>query len=168
MATSKAKLLSMQARKKCQEIAQLKAGLASKRALALLAVDQGEVQGEAAKNAGLTIGQVRYAIALFRKKKLALFPDDLLNKKVLTIAKAAKKKVNKINLKEIETVAKKSKKEEDKKAKEKAKKVAAIKAKAKKKAKAVETKKKKKVVKAAKKAKKSSKKKETVKKSKKK
>jgi hypothetical protein len=121
MVTKKVTLLSVAARNKCKEISQGKEGLASKRALALLAVDQGESQEQAAKSAGLTSGQVKYAIELFRKKNLALFPQELPKKKVLTVPKAASGQVTKINLKEIADRPKKEKAEEKKAKKEKGK-----------------------------------------------
>jgi hypothetical protein len=49
------------------------------RAQALLAIDEGETQTEAGRQAGLTQGQVRYWLARFRKHRIAIFPEELLN-----------------------------------------------------------------------------------------
>jgi hypothetical protein len=49
----------------------------SQRANALLALDQGATQAQAAENAGLTLGQVRYWLGRFREDRLAIFPDPV-------------------------------------------------------------------------------------------
>jgi transposase-like protein len=46
----------------------------SQRALALMALDQGVTQAEAAQLSGLTTGQVRYWRDSFRQKRLGIFP----------------------------------------------------------------------------------------------
>jgi transposase-like protein len=46
----------------------------SQRALALMALDQGVTQAEAAQLSGLTAGQVRYWRDSFRQKRLGIFP----------------------------------------------------------------------------------------------
>ncbi len=51
----------------------------SQRAQALLAIDEGATQAEAGRQAGLTIGQVRYWIGKFRKGRTSIFPEELLN-----------------------------------------------------------------------------------------
>lgn len=50
----------------------------SQRAMALLALDEGATQMQAAGQAGLTKGQVRYWLAKFRQERLAIFPEALL------------------------------------------------------------------------------------------
>jgi transposase-like protein len=52
--------------------------LHGQRALALLAIDEGSTQAQAAQQAGLTPGQVKYWLAKFREIRLAIFPDQVL------------------------------------------------------------------------------------------
>lgn len=52
--------------------------LHGKRAVALLAVDEGATQSEAAQQAGLTVGQVRYWLGKFRQVRMEIFPDQIL------------------------------------------------------------------------------------------
>ena len=52
--------------------------LHGQRALALLAVDEGATQAQAAQQAGLTPGQVKYWLSKFREIRLAIFPDQIL------------------------------------------------------------------------------------------
>ena len=51
----------------------------SLRAQALLAIDAGATQSEAGRQAGLTIGQVRYWLRKFGKEGTSIFPQELLN-----------------------------------------------------------------------------------------
>jgi transposase-like protein len=51
----------------------------SQRALALLALDGGATQAQAAEQAGLSPGQVKYWIARFRKQRLGIFPEAFLS-----------------------------------------------------------------------------------------
>jgi hypothetical protein len=48
----------------------------SQRAIALLALDNGATQAQAAGQAGLTKGQVRYWLDRFRQERLAIFPEE--------------------------------------------------------------------------------------------
>lgn len=50
----------------------------SQRATALLALDSGATQMQAAGQAGLTKGQVRYWLDKFRQERLAIFPEESL------------------------------------------------------------------------------------------
>lgn len=50
----------------------------SQRAMALLALDEGATQMQAAGQAGLTKGQVRYWLGKFRQERLTIFPEGLL------------------------------------------------------------------------------------------
>ena len=50
----------------------------SRRAQALLAIDEGTTQTEAGRQAGLTKGQVRYWLSKFRKSGMSAFPEELL------------------------------------------------------------------------------------------
>jgi len=52
--------------------------LHGQRALALLAIDEGATQAQAAQQAGLTPGQVKYWLGKFREIRLAIFPDQVL------------------------------------------------------------------------------------------
>lgn len=49
----------------------------SQRAMALLALHEGNAQTQAAEKAGLSAGQVKYWTAKFRKQRLDIFPNDL-------------------------------------------------------------------------------------------
>lgn len=51
----------------------------SQRAQALLAIDEGATQAEAASEAGLTKGQVRYWLTKFRRDRTDIIPEELLN-----------------------------------------------------------------------------------------
>ncbi len=51
----------------------------SQRAQALLAIDGGATQAEAASATGLTKGQVRYWLTKFRRDRTDIFPEELLN-----------------------------------------------------------------------------------------
>lgn len=51
----------------------------SQRAQALLAIDEGATQAEAGRQSGLTIWQVRYWLTKFRKDKMSIFPEELLD-----------------------------------------------------------------------------------------
>ena len=46
-------------------------------ARALLALDKGMTQPQVAENTGLTLGQVRYWLARFRKERMGIFPATL-------------------------------------------------------------------------------------------
>jgi hypothetical protein len=63
----------------CQKIAALTGELAGQRAATLLAIDAGSTQAQASEQSGLTAGQVRYLVTAFRKKGLAIFPEDVLS-----------------------------------------------------------------------------------------
>ena len=52
--------------------------LHGQRALALLAIDEGATQAQAAQRAGLTPGQVKYWLGKFREIRLAIFPEQVL------------------------------------------------------------------------------------------
>lgn len=76
---AKVSLLSPEDRVACQAIAALQAGLARQRAAGLLALAEGTTQLKAAELSGLTIGQIRYLLAIFRRKGMAIFPADIAN-----------------------------------------------------------------------------------------
>ena len=70
------KLLNPEERIVCEQIAGGEAPY-SQRAQALLAIDEGATQAEAAQRAGLTGGQVKYWLGKFRKERLAIYADAL-------------------------------------------------------------------------------------------
>ena len=75
--TQENQLLTPEERAACGGIAKAKAPY-SQRAMALLALDEGATQMQAAGQAGLTKGQVRYWLGKFRQERLAIFPEELL------------------------------------------------------------------------------------------
>ena len=76
-AQDQAGLLTPEEREVCAKIA---AGNPphSQRALALLALDHGATQAGAGERSGLTSGSVRYWRNRFRKRRLSIFPENLL------------------------------------------------------------------------------------------
>ncbi len=70
----KSRLLSEKERQLCQAVSQGPSPN-RERALAILAVDNGHTQASAAKEAGLSVGQVQYWLRKFRQQRLAIFPD---------------------------------------------------------------------------------------------
>ncbi len=77
-ATLGSTLLTPQEQAICKQIATSGAPH-SQRALALLALNERSTQAQAAEQAGLSTGQVKYWIAKFRKQRLGIFPDALLD-----------------------------------------------------------------------------------------
>jgi len=71
-------ILTLQEQTTCKQITEREAPH-RQRALALLALQNGSTQAQAAQQSGLTQGQVKYWLAQFRKQRLAIFPGDLLN-----------------------------------------------------------------------------------------
>ena len=112
-------LLSAKEKKACRKVSSLKAGLVSQRAAALLAIDKGLTWAKASELTNLQLGQVRYLMTTFRKKRLNMFPEDILNnpQQQAKVDKKAKSKKKAVKSKK-ERKAKKKKKE--KKAKIKA------------------------------------------------
>ena len=113
-------LLTSQEQAICKQIATSE-GLHSQRALALLALDKRSTQTLAAKQAGLSMGQVRYLIAQFRKRRVGIFPDTLL----LELDAEAEKPesvTEKEDKTEDNTMGKKSKKKKEKKVEKKSRK----------------------------------------------
>ncbi len=53
--------------------------LHGQRALALLAIDEGATQEQAGQRAGLTTGQVKYWLGKFRRVRMDIFPEQVLN-----------------------------------------------------------------------------------------
>jgi hypothetical protein len=84
--------------------------LHGQRAIALLAIDGGATQAQAAQQAGLTAGQVKYWLGKFRQVRMEIFPEQILK---TDKAESQKKKSGGKKGK------KKSKKKQGKKAKKK-------------------------------------------------
>jgi len=123
---SSGKLLEPQERLICERIA---AGEPphSQRALALLAVDQGETQAEASRLSGLSTGQVNYWLGRFRTSRMNIFPSesiktDQLDTKSVKTSKKGKKKDKKGKKKKSKKKGKKGKKKKAKKSKNRKKK----------------------------------------------
>ena len=100
--------------------------LHGKRAIALLAIDEGATQAEAAQQAGLTPGQVKYWSGKFRQVRMQIFPEDVLKAEHIgqepeKSAKAAKSKKSKVTKKKKnkKTSGKKSKTRQGKKSRKK-------------------------------------------------
>jgi len=112
-------LLTLQEQTTCKQIAEREAPH-SQRALALLALQNGSTQPQAAQQSGLTQGQVKYWLAQFRKQRLAIFPEDFLNgpdaKQETETADSAGKKTKKSKEKTVKA-GKKEKVKKDKKEK---------------------------------------------------
>mgnify|MGYP001549180858 CR=1 FL=1 len=62
----------------CKKIIELDIKLVSQRAKAILAINAGETQSQAGKDSGLTIGQIRYMMVLYKKNGIKLFPAEIL------------------------------------------------------------------------------------------
>ena len=77
MATTKGKLLTRQERELCEKIAELNIVLVSRRARALLMLDDGHTQAKSAELSALTVGQLRYLLILFKKRGTDLFPPEV-------------------------------------------------------------------------------------------
>ena len=71
------KLLSDQEREAFKMIATGN-DLHGQRAIALLAIDDGATQAQAAQQSGLTPGQVKYWLGKFRQVRMQIFPEQLL------------------------------------------------------------------------------------------
>ncbi len=124
-------LLSAKEKDACRKVSSLKAGLASQRAKALLAIDEGSTLAKASVLTGLKHGQIHYLMATFRKKRLNMFPDDVLNdpqqqteadKKAESNKKAGKSKKGKAKKEKKSGKAKKKNKKKKAKKKNKEKK----------------------------------------------
>jgi hypothetical protein len=72
-------LLTQNERTACQKITRGRS-LYSKRAKALLALDEGATQAQAGQRAGLTRSQVKYWLSKFRRERLEAFPEDVIAK----------------------------------------------------------------------------------------
>jgi Mg-chelatase subunit ChlI len=98
-------------------------GLTGQRAMALLAIHQGETQAKAVEISGLTLGQVRYIIGRFRLHRTEALQTDLRSPAENTIStdvkakSTAKNKKAKAKSKDKDKKGKKDKNKDKKKAK---------------------------------------------------
>ncbi len=111
----------------CEEIAKGEDSLHSKRAKALLSLNEGNTQAKAAQDSDLSVGQVRYALAKYRSVGAALFPETVKSTDTLSetveetpVQKAEPKKEPAKKEKKVKD--KKSDKKSDKKVKKDSKK----------------------------------------------
>jgi len=97
--------------------------LHGQRAIALLAVDKGATQAEAAQQAGLTRGQVKYWLEKFRQVRMQIFPEELLQAELIEQQPEGTLKASKANKskkgKEKKSKAKSTKKTKTMKSKQK-------------------------------------------------
>ena len=128
----------------CQKIVAHDTDIAGQRAATLLAINDGVAHAETSEQTGLTVGQIRYLVTAFRKKRLAIFPNDVVSqaesagetgdkvlpsdeasledKPVQLLAEAKKEKETKKAKKSKKDKGKKSKKDKGKDKKKKGKK----------------------------------------------
>lgn len=78
--TETTQLLSVEEQGVCQNIVAQDADVAGRRAAALLAINGGSTHAQASEQTELTTGQISYLLTTFRKKRLAIFPDDVLSR----------------------------------------------------------------------------------------
>lgn len=116
--TQEGKLLSSQEREAFKMISTGK-DLHGQRALALLAVDEGATQEEAAQRAGLTTGQVKYWLGKFRRVRLDIFPEQVINADQLAPNQGASEQGGQVTKKPKKSKAKQRKKKTPKKSKTK-------------------------------------------------
>jgi transposase-like protein len=90
--------------------------LHGKRAVALLAFDAGATQAEAARQAGLSPGQVKYWLGKFRQVRMQIFPEELRNAEQVAQASEEKARAGKPKIiKSQKSKPKKAKKGKSKK-----------------------------------------------------
>ena len=70
------KILTPTEREICENIAAQGDTLNSQRAKVLLLIDEGITQANACATSDMSIGQLRYALTLFRKSGMQMFPQD--------------------------------------------------------------------------------------------
>ena len=114
-------LLSTKEQAVCKNLSSQRT-LEGKRAKALLALSDGNTQAIAAKKSGLSYGQVKYLLTIFRKKGLSVFPEITEAEKKPKPVKKTKtqKSKSKKPMKEKKKKSKgKKKKDKEKKSKKK-------------------------------------------------
>ncbi len=70
------KLFTPDERAVCEKLADFKGELINKRAAILLLLDDGKTQSQACEESGMSLGQLRYALTLFRKEGISMFPQE--------------------------------------------------------------------------------------------
>ena len=93
--------------------------LHGQRALALLAIDDGATQEQAGQRAGLTTGQVKYWLGKFRRVRMDIFPEQVLNADQMDLDQEASDQGAQVADKTKKSQGKKSKKKTGKKSKKK-------------------------------------------------
>lgn len=127
-------LLSNDDKKVCKEISNGEESIHKQRAIALLWIEEGSTQANAAEKSKLSIGQVRYFLKRYKSVGINCFPSEFLNQTDETEEEAIVEVVNTIieeerkeekikekkpNKKKKKSSKKKDKKEEKKKSEKK-------------------------------------------------
>jgi hypothetical protein len=117
----KKSLITKKEEKFCRQVAAQDKNLASQRANALLAINEGVSRTIASESSGLTPGQIQYLLKIFKNKRLAIFPDYDSKQSLSSEKKKlkAKKKKDKANKKKSVKEKKKDKSKKNKSEKEK-------------------------------------------------
>lgn len=95
--------------------------LHGQRAIALLAIDEGASQAQAAQQTGLTAGQVQYWLGKFRRVRMEIFPEQVLKPEKMKSPDAKESKSKKSKKSEGTKGKKDKKKSKRKKGKKKKK-----------------------------------------------
>ena len=88
--------------------------LHGQRAIALLAIDGGATQAEAAQQAGLSPGQVKYWLGKFRQVRMEIFPEQVLKAEKMESSETIESKPEKSKKSGTEKSKKKAKKKKPK------------------------------------------------------
>ena len=113
MTTSGNRLTSVQIRQ--LEIISVNGSFYRKHAIALLAINNGVTQAAAATSSGLTLNQVRYWLKKFRSQGLQAFPETVVDKQTIPMAKIKQDKHKKAEKKKEKKNKKSKKKTKNKK-----------------------------------------------------
>ena len=70
------KLFTPDERAVCEKIADFNGEPINKRAAVLLLLDDGKTQSQACDESGMSLGQLRYALTLFKKNGMTMFPQE--------------------------------------------------------------------------------------------
>ncbi len=70
------KLFTPDERAVCEKYADPNGELINKRAAVLLLLDDGKTQSQACEESGMSLGQLRYALTLFKKNGMSIFPQE--------------------------------------------------------------------------------------------
>lgn len=116
MATqSKKQILNKKEKEICQKVVDGRESVEKKRAVALLALNDGVTRTQASVISGLTIGQVNYLVNIFNKKRMDIFSEEITGK----LKPGKNEKKSKKQKKEKKKDKKKKKGNKDKSAKRK-------------------------------------------------